>query len=166
MQSPGDFLLDRRLLQPQFAGHPQEFDFVAQLVDDAGAFARGPARLLELDEQAVDAPVLLQHRDALGFRRMRGDDRTDARRGQLLAELLRVDAELGRLRDDIGEGALDGLVAEFLLDAAALAHRRVLLDDGEQLEPDAMRLKDARQKLRRRVLSMTASPARTGAISG
>ena len=136
MQPPGDFLFDRGLFQAQFAGHPQKLDFVAQLIDDCGAFARGPARLLEFDEQAVNAPVFLQHRDAFGFGRMGRDDRTYANRGQLFAKLLRVDAELGRFRDDICEGALHGLVAELILDAPALAHGGVLLNDGEQLKPE------------------------------
>ena len=122
MQPPRDFLLDRGLLQPQFAGHPQKFDFVAQLIDDAGAFARGPARLLELDQQAVDAAVLLEHRDPLGFGRMRGDHRTHARRGQLFARAPAASMpSLAAFAMTLAKVPWHGLVAEVLLDAAALA---------------------------------------------
>ena len=40
VQSPGHFLRHRRLLQPQLAGKPKQFDLVAQLFDQSGAFAR------------------------------------------------------------------------------------------------------------------------------
>src|SRR3989454_3216695 len=38
------------------------------------ALPGGPARGLEVHEPAVDAPMLFEHGDALGFGRVRGDD--------------------------------------------------------------------------------------------
>src|SRR3984893_8374131 len=60
MQAPGDFLIDRRFLQAQFAGHPQQRDLVTQCVDDARAFTRGPSRLFELDQQPVETAMLFE----------------------------------------------------------------------------------------------------------
>ncbi len=152
MEPPRDFLRDGGLLQPQLAGHPQKLDFIAQLVDDCGAFARRPARLLELDQQAVDPAMFFEHRHPLGFRRMRRDDRTHPRRGELFAKIFGRNPETRRLRDHIGEGARDRLFAKVPFGLAALGHRRVLLDDRKQLKPDAVRLKDAGERIGRDVL--------------
>lgn len=77
VQAPGNFAFDRRTLQSQFARHPQKLDLAFQIGDQQVAFARRPARLVELGQLAIDAAVDLQHRDALGLRRVGGHGRPD-----------------------------------------------------------------------------------------
>src|SRR5256885_4091174 len=48
----------------------------------------------------------------------------------------------------VREGAADLLIAVRDFDAAAIAHRHVLLRDAQQLEPDSLRLDRAREQLR------------------
>jgi hypothetical protein len=62
----------------QLAGHPHELDLITQVSQDRVALALGPARQLELAQQEIDAPVFLEHGDALRLGRMRGDHGPDA----------------------------------------------------------------------------------------
>src|SRR5262249_39838495 len=148
MQAKGDFLIDSWFLSPDFAGHPQKRDFIAQLIDNAGALALGPPLLLELDEEEVNAAMLFEHGDPLCLGWMGRDDRTDVRYSQPLANLLCVNAELRRVGDDIGDGALDRRLATHAFGLAAQPHRRVLLDDRQELEPDPMGLENAGERFR------------------
>ncbi len=63
-----DLVLHGGLLQMELAGHPHQLDLVAQIADQGGALALGPAWLLELAQQEIDLAVLLQHGDALRTR--------------------------------------------------------------------------------------------------
>ena len=87
VQPAADLVLHRRLLQMQLAGHPHQLDLVAQIVDPRRALALGPARLLELAQQEIDAAIFLQHGDALRLGRMRGDHRPDAQARQQRLDL-------------------------------------------------------------------------------
>ena len=71
-------LLDRRLLQMQLAGHPHELDLVAQLIDQRGALALGPARIFQLAQQEIGLAVFLQDGDALRLGGVGGEHRADA----------------------------------------------------------------------------------------
>src|SRR2546426_788826 len=62
VQSPGELLGDRGLLQSQLPGEPQQLDLRSHGVDQVAPLARGPARRFELDQPAVDPAVLLEHR--------------------------------------------------------------------------------------------------------
>jgi len=48
VDAPGDLLVDGRLAQAQLAGQPEQVDLVAQRANQALAFPRRPARLLEV----------------------------------------------------------------------------------------------------------------------
>ena len=148
MQAPRDLVLHGRLLQMQLARHPHQLDLVAQVVDEGGALAFGPARHLELTQQEIDLAIFLQHGDALGLGRMRGDHRPDAQVRQERLDLLRRDPGIGRLGEDMGEGATQRIAAPGALDLTTAAHRGVLIGDGEKLEPDALRLERAGHQLR------------------
>ena len=154
MQAPGDFLIDRWFLQAQFAGHPQQARSRRATVSMMPrAFARGPSRLFQLDQQPVDAAMLFEDGHPLRFGGMRGDDRPDPRRSQPVAQLLRIDAEICRLGDEIGECALHRRFAAHALGLAAQPHRGMLFDDGKQLEPDSVRLEDTGEQIRREIPS-------------
>ena len=86
MQPPGDLLVERRSLQAQLPGHPQQGDGVAQLADQLLAFARRPAVRLQLDELAVDPAMVLEDGDALRLRRVRRDRRRDLEMRQRLGQ--------------------------------------------------------------------------------
>src|SRR4030095_12487731 len=53
VESPVDLLRNGRLLQPEFSRHPEQLDVVAKLVDQRGAFPRGPAGRLEIHQPAI-----------------------------------------------------------------------------------------------------------------
>ena len=144
-------LLDRRLLQMQLAGHPHELDLVAQIIDQRGALALGPARILQLAQQEIGLAVFLQHGDALRLGRVRGEHRADAQARDQLLDLLRLDAGPRRLGQHMAERAAQLLAAALALDLAAAAHGGVLLGDGEELEPDALRLERAGHELGREI---------------
>jgi hypothetical protein len=149
MQAPGDLVLDGRLLEMQFAGEPQELDLIADGADAAGALAIGPARGFEILQQQIDLAILLEDGDALGLGRMGGDDRANAQRFKLRANLVRGDAGLGGVSQNMREGAEQFVAALGALYGAAAAHGRGLLGDGEQLKPYALRLQSPRHERRR-----------------
>ena len=147
MQTAGDFVLHRRLLQMQLSRHPHELDLIAEAVDQRGPLALGPARQLELAEQAINPAVLFQHGDAFRLGRVGGDDRPDAQAREKRLDFLRRDAVARGLGEHVVEGAAQRLASAGPLDVAAPAHGGVLLGDGEKLEPDALRLERARHQL-------------------
>src|SRR2546426_622981 len=69
------------------------------------ALPGGPARGFEVHEPTVDAPMLFEHGDALGFRRVRGDDGAHAQVRDHGAHLIGGDPAPGRGRDDLGKRA-------------------------------------------------------------
>ena len=148
VQPARDLVLHGRLLQMQLARHPDELDLVAQIVDESSALAFGPARHLELAQQQVDLAIFLQHGDALGFGRVRGDHRPDAQARQQRLDFLRRDAGVGRFGEDMSEGATQRIAAARTLDLAAAAHGGILIGNGEKLEPDTLRLQRAGHQLR------------------
>ena len=148
VQPARDLVLHGRLLQMQLARHPDELDLVAQIVDESGALAFGPARHLELAQQQVDLAIFLQHGDALGFGRVRGDHRPDAQARQQRLDFLRRDPGVGRFGEDMSEGATQRIAAARALDLAAAAHRGILIGNGEKLEPDTLRLQRAGHQFR------------------
>ena len=156
VQAPGDLALDGGLLEVKFARHPDELDLVAQLVHQAVALALGPARQLELAQHEVDAPELLQHRDALALGGVRRDRRADAQVLQERVDLRRLDAARRRLGQHGAEAAAERLAALRALDLPAPAHGGVLLGDGQQLEPDALHLERAGEQLGREVRDVGA----------
>ena len=92
-----------------------------------------------------------EHGDALRLGWMRGEHRADAQIRDQLLDLLRPDAGPRRLGQHMAEGAAQFFAAALALDLAAAAHGRVLLGDGEKLEPDALRLQRAGHELRREI---------------
>ena len=147
VQPPGALLRDRGLFQPQLPREPQQLDLRAHARDQGVALAGSPARRFEIDQPAVDAAVLLEHGDALGFGRMGGDHRPHAQARREGPHLVGRDALRGRGAHHLGKRSPQLLGAALQLGLASLAHRGVLLGDGEQLEPHALRLNRARQQL-------------------
>ena len=143
MKPAADLVLHGGLLQMELAGHPHQLDLIAQIADQGGALAFGPARLLELAQQEIDLAVLLQHGDALRLGGMGGDHRPDAQARQQRLDLLRRDALAGRFGQHVVEGAAQRRAPAGALDMAAAAHGGVLLGDGQQLEQDALGLEGA-----------------------
>ena len=143
VQAPGYFLLHIGLLQAQFAGQPQQFDLVAQRIHQRRAFARRPPRRLEIHQQPVDAPMPLQHGDALGLGGMGGEHRAHTQLAQLRADGLGRHTALRSRGDHLCEGARHMLRPAIGIDLAALAHRTVLLGNAQQLEHHALRLQRA-----------------------
>ena len=140
VQPAQHLVLDRGLLQMQLARHPHELDLIADFGEQRLPFPLRPARVLELEQEEIDAAVFLKDRDALGLGGMRGDDRADAQIAQKVLDLARGDAVAGGLGEHMIERAAQRLAAARPLDMAAAAHGRVLLGDGEKLEPDALGL--------------------------
>src|SRR5438034_2635417 len=93
--------------------------------------------------------MLFEHGDALGFRRVRGDDGAHAQVRDHSADLIRGDPAPGRGRDDLGKRATQLVVPARDFALAALAHGRVLLGDRQQLEPHALRLNGTGHELGR-----------------
>ena len=135
----------------QLAGHPHELDLVAQLVDELRALPLGPARIFQLAQEEIGLAVFLQHGDALRLGRMRGEHRADAHIRDQLLDLVSADAAPRGFGEHMAEGAAELLAAALALDLAPPAHGRVLLGDGEELEPDALRLQRAGHELRREI---------------
>ena len=118
----------------------------------ACAFALGPARIFQLAQQEIDLAVFLQHGDALRLGRVGGDHRADAQAREQLLDLLRLDAgSLAASASTCANVPRRFFAAALALDLAAAAHGRVLLGDGEKLEPDALRLERAGQQLGREI---------------
>ncbi len=109
VEPSGHLVLDGRLLQMQLAGHPHQLDLIAQIADQRGALALGPARHLELAQQEIDAAVFLQHGDALRLGRVGGDDRADAQVRQQRLDHARRHALGGSLGQHMVERAAQGL---------------------------------------------------------
>src|SRR3989441_6757636 len=95
--------------------------------------------------------MLFEHGDALGFRRVRGDDGAHAQVRDHGVHLVRRDPGPGRGRDDLGERAAELVVPARDFALAPLPHRRVLLRERQQLEPHALRLNGASDELGRRL---------------
>src|SRR2546427_3580112 len=142
-------LLDGGFLEPQLAGEPQQLDLGPQVLHQRAALPGGPARGLEVHEPAVDAPMLFEHGDPLGFRRVRGDDGAHAQVRDHGTHLIRRDPAPGRSRDDLGKRATQLVVPARDFALATLAHGRVLLGDRQQLEPHALRLNGTGHELGR-----------------
>ena len=140
---PGDFMFDGRLFEMQLARQPQEFDLIAHRPPSAFALAIGPARRFEIAQQQINAAVLLQNRNALGFGRMRRYHRTDAQRLQLRADFVRADAGARGAGQHLIEGAEQLIMSALALDTAAPAHRIGLFGDRDELEQNALRLQGA-----------------------
>src|SRR5665811_570437 len=85
MKPARHFVLHRGLLQMKLAGHPHELDLIANVGKDCLPLALRPPACLELAQQEIDLAVLLQHRDALGLRRVGGDDGADAQSAQTVS---------------------------------------------------------------------------------
>ncbi len=140
VQPPIHLLGHRGLLQAEFPRHPEQVDLLAELVLQGRAFPGCPARALEVHQPAIDAPVLLQHRDAPCLGGVGSDHRPDA---QPLEERLERGCRHpggARIRQDAGEGPAECPGPAIRLELAAPAHGGVLLGDAEQLEPDAVRV--------------------------
>ena len=146
VQAPRAFLRDRRLREPQLAGEPQQLDLGAQLGDEVGALAGSPARRFQVHQPAVDAAVFLEHRHPLRLGRMSRDDRAHPEARDHAPQLLHRDPHLRRRRHHLGEGAAQPVVAPLHFALPPLPHRGVLLGDGQQLEPHALRLDGACQQ--------------------
>lgn len=140
MQAPGDFAFDRRALQPQFTRHPQKLDFAFQIGDQQVALARRPARLVELGQLAIDTAVDLQHRDALGLRRVRGHGRADTKLAERRLDFFRGVTVRCHLRDHAGKGPGHLIDTGALFEFAARPHGKQLVGNRQQLEPYAARL--------------------------
>src|ERR1700704_176847 len=97
--------------EPQLAREPQQLDLGPQVVDQRAALPRSPAGRLEVNEPTIDAAMLLEHRDALGFCRVRGDDGAHAQLGDDRAHLIRRDPVARRGADDLGERAAQPIVS-------------------------------------------------------
>ncbi len=136
-------MFDGRLFEMQIAGQEQELDLVPQLRAERIALAVGPARRFEIAQQQINAAVLLQDRDALGFGRMGCDHRTNAQRLQLRADLVRADAGARGAGQHLVEGAEQLIMSALAFDMAAPAHRIGLFGDGDELEQNALRLQGA-----------------------
>ncbi len=95
----------------------------------SSALSLGPARIFKLEQQEINAPVFLQHRDALQFRRMRGQHGADAQARYQLLDLGRADAILRSLAKHLAEGPAQLLATSLALDLPAPAHGGVLLGD-------------------------------------
>ncbi len=158
MESPVHLLGNGRLGQPQLAGEPQQLDVVAKPVHQRLALARCPARRLQLDQPAVDPPVLLQHGDALGLGGMGRDDRADPEHLQQLVDLGRRDPRSRRRRDHLREGATHLIVAPVGFDLAPPPHRGVLFRDAQQLEPDPLHLQRPGEHLGTEVADFALTP--------
>lgn len=148
VQAPGHLLVDRGLLELEFAREPEDFDLVGDRAHQVVALAVGPARRLELVKLEVDAPVPLEHCDPLGLGRVRRDHRADAQPAQRVAHGLRVESCLGGRVEDVREAATHLRVASRAFELATPAHVAVLLGDLEQLEPDRLGLDRARKQAR------------------
>src|SRR3989441_12611031 len=103
---------------------------------------------LEVHEPPVDAAMPLEHGDAFCLRRVSGDHRPDAQVAHERAHLVGGHAAGGGRGHHLGKRAAQLLVAALYLALAPLAHRAVLLGDGEELEPDALRLDGDRKSTR------------------
>ena len=150
VQPPGELLLDRRLLEAQLAGEPQQLDLGPDVVDQRAALPGRPARGFQVHQAPVDAAVLFQHGHALGFGGVRRDDRSDAQSGHQGADLFGRHAGRGGRGDHLGERATHLLRAALHFGLPSLAHGGVLLGDGEELEPGALRLDRSADELRGR----------------
>src|SRR5205823_256657 len=140
VQTPGQLLLDRRLLETQLAGEPQQLDLGPDGVDQRAALPRRPAWRFQIYQAPVDAAVLFEHGHALGFGGVRRDHRPDAQPRHQGADFVGRHAGRRRRRDHVGESPAHLLRAALNLALAPLAHGGVLLGDGEELEPRALRL--------------------------
>src|SRR2546426_2288939 len=158
VQPPGELLLHRRLLEAQLAGEPQQLDLRAEVVDQGAALAGRPAWRLEVHQPSINAAVLLEHGDPLRLGRTGGDHRTDPEARDPRPDLVRRDARGRGGGDHLGERAAQLVVAAVDLALAPLAHRGVLLGDGEELEPHALRLDRAGHELGRRAGVETLAP--------
>lgn len=132
--------LDGRALEPEFAGHPQEFDLALEIADEQIVLARRPALLPDLRQFAIDAAMDLKDRDPLGFGRVRGHGRADAQTVQSLLHGFGGIALGSDLADDIGKRAHHVVGISRLFGFAAGAHRLKFVGNGDQLKPDACRL--------------------------
>src|SRR3989454_9032076 len=147
IQAPGELLGHGGLLEPQLPRQPQQLDLRAETVDQGEALPRGPARRLEVHQPPVNAAVPLQHGDAFRLRWVSGDHGPDAQVAHERAHLVGAHAGAGGRRHHLGEGTAQLLIAALDLALAPLPHRGVLLGDGEELEPDTLRLDRAREEL-------------------
>ncbi len=129
VQTPGQLLLDGGLHEAQLAREPQQLDFGPEGFDQGAAFPGSPAGGLEIHQPTINASMLLEHRDALGFGRMRGDDRAHPQAGDHAAHFVRRDPAPRRRGDDLGERAAQLIVPSLDLALAPLPHGGVLLGD-------------------------------------
>ena len=89
----------------------------------------------------------LEDRDALGLGGMRGQDRPDAGVSQQRLDRLGRNARPRRLPKHMGEGARDLLRTALGLGVPQAPYGRVLLGEGDELEPDPEGLEATEQEV-------------------